>query len=149
MKYRDVCKMNLVTVKLLVYKLYVTNFYGLLLWKGMCVRLCGVDIAYRRLSDLTRLQWACTASTRSGRVHSLPWGVATWLFPNLERTCYFTLYPVLNLWVLPYCTCSISINPSHTRLVDDVAKSGRCHLEWRLLLLSAIYRICRILVYNK
>jgi len=47
-----------------------------------CVRLCGVDVAYRRMSDWTRLQWDCTASTRSVRVHFLPWMVATSLFPN-------------------------------------------------------------------
>ena len=36
------------------------------------VRLCGVDVAFRWLSEWTRLQWA--ASTCSGRVHSLPRG---------------------------------------------------------------------------
>ena len=48
--------------------------YGILHWKMKRVRLCGVDIAYRWLSD-------CTASTRSGQVHSLPWGGAMRLFP--------------------------------------------------------------------
>jgi len=28
-----------------------TKLYGLVLWKGKCVRLCGVDIAYWQLSD--------------------------------------------------------------------------------------------------
>jgi len=37
-----------------------------------CVRLCGVDVAYRRLSDGLVCSGHCTASTRSGRVHSLP-----------------------------------------------------------------------------
>jgi len=35
------------------FGLYInTELYGLLLWKVMFVHLCGVDIAYRRLSGL-------------------------------------------------------------------------------------------------
>jgi len=34
------------------------KLYGLLLWKGKCIHLCGVNIAYQQLSDWTRLQWA-------------------------------------------------------------------------------------------
>jgi len=41
------------------FGLYInTELHGLLLWKGKCVHLCGVDIAYRWLSDWTHLQWA-------------------------------------------------------------------------------------------
>jgi len=41
------------------FGLYInTQLYGLLLWKEKYVRVCGVDIAYQQLSDLTRLQWA-------------------------------------------------------------------------------------------
>ena len=37
---------------------------------------CGVDVATRRLSDWTHLQWALRARIRSKRVHSLPWPVS-------------------------------------------------------------------------
>jgi len=47
------------------------ELYGLLLWKELCVHLCGVDIAYWQLSDSTHLQWHCTVSTHSGQVYSL------------------------------------------------------------------------------
>jgi len=86
-----VFKMNiLVTVMLLVYKL--TEQYGPLLWRGTCVRLRGVDVAYRPRSDWTRLQWHCTTSTRSGRVHSLPWGVSRYGCSQMTfgRTCYYS-----------------------------------------------------------
>jgi len=50
--------MNLVTVSSSVYKHYIRELYGLLLWKGMCVHLCGMDIAYWQQSDWTCLQRA-------------------------------------------------------------------------------------------
>jgi len=69
-----------------VYKLYITEPYGLLLWKGICVHCCGVDIAYWWLSDWTHLQWALHMQ----RVRPFSaWGVAMPLFPNdFGRTCY-------------------------------------------------------------
>jgi len=46
-----------------------------------------VDVAYRWLSDWIRLLY-CAASTQSGRLHSLLWGVATHSSQMiLGRTC--------------------------------------------------------------
>ena len=40
----------------------------------------------------------CTASTRTGRVHSLPSGVATRLFPNYFVDDLLLLYYFVQLW---------------------------------------------------
>jgi len=54
---------------------------GQILWKNWTAQCnvdrermwhCGVDVAYRRQSDWTRLQWALHTRTRSRRLHSLP-----------------------------------------------------------------------------
>jgi len=44
MKLRDVCKMNLVTVKL--FSLHYRTIWPTALERGMCVHLCGVDVEY-------------------------------------------------------------------------------------------------------
>ena len=53
---------------------------------------CGVDVLSRTRGWVTGLVCSehCTASTYSGRVHSLPWGVLTRLFQNYFRiSCSF------------------------------------------------------------
>ena len=62
---------------------------------------CVVDVSYPRLSDWTCLQCSehCTASTRSGRVHFLPWGVATRLFLNDFREDLFCVVNADRYWI--------------------------------------------------
>jgi len=83
--------MNLVTVKLFTLR---TLHYGAIgptaLERDVCPSVwCGYSVR-GQVSGLVCSGY-CTASKRSGRVHSLPWGVATQLFANDFGEDFFIL----------------------------------------------------------
>jgi len=75
----------------------------------------------------------CTASTRSGRVHSLPWGVATRLFPNNFGEDLFAYLP-------PFHRCKCKWNNHNSQIFGRRTNGQKQFLSvvWPLILQHSV-----------